>query len=208
MAVVELDNGLKQVGVGATNVRGRCDRAGAMVVAQGSADLAEMVLSGRVMTAVNAVAGATPGTALATTAPISLWNPPGSGKNLVILHASIGYVSGTLGAGCWAFAQAPQATTPAGTELTPVNNLLGFPRGVGRAFTGATAIGAVPTIIRPSFSTGPMLATSVFAPFEIVDDVKGGIVITPGNAMVLSFIGGAGTSPLVIHCIKYAEVDA
>ena len=208
MAVLEMDNGLKKVGVGASNVRGRCDRSGGLVVAQGSADLAEMVLQGIVMTAANAVAGAAPGTVLATTAPLALWNPPGSGKNLVILHASIGYISGTLGAGCWVFAQAPQATLPAGTELTPVNNLLGMPRGVGRAFTGATAIGAVPTIVRPTFSTGPILATTAFQPVEMVDDVKGGIVVTPGNALALTFIGGAGTTPLVLHCLKYAEVDA
>lgn len=208
MAILEMDQGIKKVGVGASNIRGRADRNGALVVSQGSADLAEMVINGQVMTAVNAVAGTAPGTALATTAPLSLWNPPGSGKNLVILHASLGYVSGTLGAGCWVFAQTPQATLPTGTELTPVANLLGAPRGVGRAFTGANAVSSVPTIVRPTFSTGPILATTTFQPVEFVDDVKGGIVVTPGNALVLTFIGGAGTTPLVIHCIKYAEVDA
>jgi len=208
MAILEMDRGFKKVGTGATNVRGVGNASGSLMVAQGSADLAEMVLSGQVITAVNAVAGAAPGTALATTAPLSLWNPPGSGKNLVILHASLGYVSGTLGAGCWVFAQTPQATVPTGTELVPVNNLLGFPRGVGRAFTGANAVSAVPTIVRPTFSTGPILATTTFQPQEFVDDVKGGIVVTPGNAIVLSFIGGAGTTPLMIHCMKFVEVDA
>lgn len=208
MAILEMDQGLKKVGVGASNIRGRADRGGALVVAQGSADLAEMVLNGQVMTVVNAVAGAAPGTALATTAPLALWNPPGSGKNLVILHASLGYVSGTLGAGCWVFAQAPQATTPAGAALTPVNNLLGFPAGVGKAYTGATAIGAVPTIVRPTFSSGAFTAATAAMPVEVVDDVKGGIIVTPGNALALTFIGTAGTTPLVIHCIKYAEVDA
>ena len=87
MAILEMDRGFKKVGTGATNVRGVGNASGSLMVAQGSADLAEMVLSGQVITAVNAVAGAAPGTALATTAPLSLWNPPGSGKNLVILHA-------------------------------------------------------------------------------------------------------------------------
>lgn len=207
MAIVEMDNGLKNVGPGATNVRGRCDRMGGLVVAQGSADLAEMVLQGIVMTAVNAVAGATPGTVLGTTAPLSLWNPPSSGKNLVVLHASIGYISGTLGAGAYVFATAPQATVPTGTELTPINNLLGFPRGVGRAFTGANALGATPTIVRPTFSFGAFVGGAVL-PQEIVDDVKGGIVVPPGNILVITGIGTAGTTPLVVHCIKYAEVNA
>ena len=205
--ILEMDNGIKNVGPGATNVRARADRMGALVVSPGNADLAEMVLQGIVMTASNAVAGATPGTVLATTAPLSLWNPPSSGKNLVILHASIGYVSGTLGAGFYAFAITPQATVPTGTELTPVNNITGMPRGAGRAFTGANAVSAIPTILRPSFSFGAFAGAAAL-PAELVDDVKGGIVVAPGNALVITGIGTAGTTPLVVHCVKYAEVNA
>lgn len=200
--------GARSMALGVQDADVSLNRYGGILTAPISADLAEMVLAGRVLTAVNAVAGAAPGTTLGTTAPISLWNPQGSGKNLVILHASVGYVSGTLGAGCWVFAQTPQATTPSGTVLTPVNNLLGMPVGVGKAYTGANAVSATPTIIRPTFSSGAFVGTTAVMPVEAVDDVKGGIVVTPGNALVLSFIGGAGTSPLVIHCIKYAEVDA
>ena len=208
MAILELDQGLKNVGMGATNIRGRVDRMGCLVTTPGGSDLQEMVQVGIVMTASNAVAGATPGTALGTTAPISLWNPPSSGKNLVILHVSVGYVSGTLGAGNYAFAWNAQATAPSGTELTPVNNLLGAPRGVGRAFTGANATGSTPVIIRPSFSFGAFLATSVALPSESLDYVNGGIIVTQGSVLVFSAIATAGTSPLCIHCIKYAEVPA
>lgn len=208
MAILELDQGIKNVGVGATNIRGRADRMGALVVTPGGADLMELVSQGIVMTACNSVAGATPGTALGTTAPISLWNPPSSGKNLVILHVSVGYVSGTLGAGNYVFAWANQATVPTGTELVPQNNLIGWPRGVGRAFTGANAVGVTPTIIRPSFTFGAMLATSVIAPAEALDYVNGGIIVTQGSILAFSAIATAGTSPLVIHCIKYAEVPA
>lgn len=208
MAILELDQGIKTVGVGATNVRGRADRMGALVTTPGGADLQEMVSQGIVMTASNTVAGTTPGTVLGTTMPITLWNPPSSGKNLVILHVSVGYVSGTLGAGNYVFAWNAQATTPSGTELTPVNNLLGYPRGVGRAFTGANATGSTPAIVRPSFSFGPFLATSVSLPSESLDYVNGGIIVTQGSLLAFGAIATAGTSPLAIHCIKYAEVPA
>src|SRR5436309_2634152 len=43
--------------------------------------------------------GIAPGTALGTTACFALYNPVGSGKRLVIQKVSLGYKSGTLGAG-------------------------------------------------------------------------------------------------------------
>jgi hypothetical protein len=52
-----------------------------------------------VYTASNAVAGVAPGTALGTTPPIAIYNPINSGVNAVVRNASVGYVSGTLGAG-------------------------------------------------------------------------------------------------------------
>jgi hypothetical protein len=208
MAILEMDQGLKKLAVGVSNVRARCDRMGALVVTSGGADYMEMVQNGIVMTAANAVAGVAHGTAFGTGAPLTLWNPPNSGVNLVIIHVSVGYVSGTLGAGFYAFGGIAQATAPTGTELVPVNNLIGWPRGIGRAFTGANSSGGTPTIIRPSFSYGPFLATSVLAPAESLDLVNGGIIVTQGSLLAIQGVGTAGTSPLLVHCIKYAEVPA
>jgi hypothetical protein len=208
MAILELDVGIKKLGIGATNIRGRADRMGALVTQPNGPDLSELVLQGYVMTAANAVAGVAHGTAFGTSAPLTLWNPPSSGFNLVILHVSVGYLSGTLGLGFYAFGQSPQATAPTGTELTPVNNLLGFPRGVGRAFTGANSSGGTPTIIRPSFSYGAFAGGATLQPTESLDYVMGGIVVTQGMLLALQGIGTAGTTPLLVHCFKYAEVPA
>lgn len=208
MAILEFDQGIKTLGVGATNVRGRCDRMGALVTQSGGADLTEMVQAGIVMTASNAVAGVAHGTAFGTGAPLTLWNPPSSGKNLVILHVSIGYVSGTLGVGYYAFGSVAQATAPTGTEITPVNNLLGFPRGVGRAFTGANSSGGTPAIIRPTFSYGAFAGGATLQPTESLDYVNGGIIVTQGMLLAIQGIGTAGTTPLLVHCFKYAEIPA
>jgi hypothetical protein len=207
MAIVEFDIGYKKTGLGATNVRGRGDRTGALVNTAGHADFQEAVISGNAMVVSNAVAGVTHGTVFGTTAPISLWNPPSSGKNLVIWKAIVATVSGTLGYGFYAFGQYAQAALPAGTELTPVNALLGYPRGVGRAFTGATAVGGTPTIIRPSITYGAFAGAAAM-PGVLSDFVNGEIIVTQGMAIALQGIGTAGSTPLVVHSIVYEEVDA
>ena len=58
------------------------------------------------------VAGVAPGAALGTAPPLCIWNPPNSGVNADIWKATMGYISGTLGAGGIVYAQAPQLTKP------------------------------------------------------------------------------------------------
>src|SRR5690349_1111995 len=59
----------------------------------------QAALSGYLYHAGTAATGVAPGTAIGTTAAFSLYNPIGSGVNLVVLSGRMGYVSGTLGAG-------------------------------------------------------------------------------------------------------------
>jgi hypothetical protein len=187
----------------------RLARSGALIMAQGHASFAESVLRGNVMEAANAVAGVAPGTVLATTPPFALWNPPSSGKNLVIMKATMGYVSGTLGGGTVLFAIVPsQVTVPSGgAELVPNNAMIGYPRGVGRAFAGST-LAAVPIILRPSFVMGAWLATTATPPGNEMDIVDGGIVLPQSTVLVMQAIAGAGTSPLVIFSMTWEEVPA
>ena len=159
------------------------------------------------MYATNAVAGVAPGTAFSSAPPLALWNPPASGFNLSITKVSVGFVSGTLGAGNIAMGSIPaQVTVPTGgTEITPICSLLGSPRGVGRAFSGST-FAAVPTIIRPVFNMGAFVGTTALAPQDCDVLVDGGIVVPPGSAIALQGIAGAGTTPLVILGVTYEEI--
>jgi hypothetical protein len=185
----------------------RLTKTGAVVMSAGHASFAEAVLRGGVMEASNAVAGVAPGTALSTTPPFALWNPPASGKNLIVMKATMGYVSGTLGGGTVLFAIVPsQVTVPStGTELVPNNALIGYPRGVGRAFTGST-LAAAPTILRPSFVMGAWVGTTATAPMNEMDIVDGGIVLPQSTVLCLQAIAGAGTTPLVIFALTWEEV--
>lgn len=89
-------------------------------------------------------------------------------------------MSGTLGAGNIALGQiTAQNTVPTtGTEIVPSCSLIGFPRGVGRAFAGST-FASVPTILRPVFNMGAFVGTTAVLPQDCDILVDGGIVVTP-----------------------------
>lgn len=185
----------------------RGDKTGAVVVANTHGQFNESALQGAIMYATNLPAGVAPGTALSATPPLTLWNPPASGKNLSITKVSVGYVSGTLGGGNIALGQIPaQVTVPSGgTEIVPSCSLIGFPRGVGRAFTGST-VASTPTIIRPVFNLGAFTAATALAPQDCDILVDGSIVVPPGAAVCLQGIAAAGTTPLVILGFTYEEI--
>jgi hypothetical protein len=204
--LAELRAGMISLADGAINVL-RGDKTGAVVMTQAHGNYCEPSTRGVLMTACNAVAGIAPGTALSTTPPMCIWNPPSSGKNLSILKTALGYVSGTLGAGTVVYATyAAQTTVPTtGTELVPQNELIGFPRGVGRAFAGST-IGAAGTILRPSYIMGAFLATTAIQPVDVIDVVDGSIVVAQGTCFIMQGIAAAGTTPLVIMSVTWEEV--
>ena len=161
----------------------------------------------KLFVASNAVAGVAPGTAQGTTPPFALWNPPNSGVDLVIVRATLGYVSGTIGAGTLAWGWNSQTTVPTtGTELTPLLTRIAAANGAGRAFTGST-ITAVPAIVRPAFVlSAQAAATASPLAAAAVDFVDGEIVVPSSVVATLQGIAAAGTSPLVIISVTWEEV--
>lgn len=185
----------------------RIDRTGAVVNAQAHGAYTESAVRGAIMEVSTGVAGVAPGTALSTTPPMALWNPPSSGKNISILKVSMGYVSGTLGGGTVLYAVVPaQNTVPTtGAELTPQCSMIGMPRGVARAFQGST-LAATPTILRPAWVIGAWVGTTASMPQDCVDIVDGSIIVPPGAAFVVQALAGAGTTPLALFSIAYEEI--
>lgn len=167
----------------------------------------EAVVRGTAFEACTATTGVAPGTAIGTTGAFTLYNPAGSGKNLVLLDISFGYVSGTLGSGQVYLAANtnPVAAAVTGTAITPTNLLLGGAIGVGKAFTTST-LPVSPTVLRPVWILSPLLATTIFAPVTIREVMDGKYVITPGCSLSLETVGGAGTTPLVNFGMSWEEV--
>src|SRR3972149_305667 len=118
---------------------------GEEAVSQVHGPLYEQNRRGNVYMGATAVTGVAPGTAIGTTAAFALYNPLNSLFNLVVLKASMSYLSGTLGIGFvnWIYhTAAVQAGAPGtGTAITGVKGRGQGTAGVGEARTNATAGG-------------------------------------------------------------------
>lgn len=169
-------------------------------------DYYDTVMRGMVFSAGTAAAGVAPGTTIGTTAAFTLYNPIGSGVNLIVLQTTLSFISGTLGAGTvhYVVNNNPAAAAVTGTAIVPVNNLLGGVVSQARAFTTAT-LPASPTILRPFMSLTAFTTSTAVQIYQCLEDVRGSIIVTPGCALSLEATAAAGTSPLVCFGMTWEE---
>ena len=189
----------------------RIDKTSALVVAPGRAPYTEQVGLGIVYAAaIPPGTGQAPGTAIATTACMTLANAATSTVNLVLYQIMVGYISGTLGAGVLALlahtAVGSSITAPSGgTPITPTNMLIGS-SGVSVAncrFNNTVPASGV--MIRAICGLGASLASTAVQPWAIQDNVGGGVVVGPGQAVSVQGIAAAGSSPLITVALIWAE---
>lgn len=178
-------------------------------VSQFDPEFYESVIDGGVYSATTALTGVAPGTAVSTTSAFTLYNPRNSGVNLIIIEGSMGYVSGTLGAGVvtWNANNDPNAAAPTGTAIAEQNMHIGRANEAnGVALTTATI--AAPTPVRVFANLGASLASTAVQPWVVRDRVDGAIVVKPGCSISLHATAAAGSSPLVIFNVVWKEEDA
>lgn len=184
-------------------------RSNALKVALSSGKYADSVFRGRSFSGMTAATGVAPGTSVGTTAAVSLFNPASSGYNLVVLRASLGLISGTLGAGtlAWVVNVNGAAAATTGTAITAVNCLLGNGyTAVGKMLTTAT-LPATPTVFRPFASLNQgVVATTAINNEQLIEDVDGSIIVPPGMTVSIEGITAAGSSPLVVYGLMWEEV--
>ena len=184
----------------------RTGMTGELVTGNAHGFYTEIASRGGIYMASTSTSGVAPGTALNTTPPFALWNPPGSGVMINILRISIGYISGTLGAGSIMYAYVPgQVAAPtSGTKLSPTNNKIGTNANcMAGAYQGSTMV-ATPTLLKPAFITGAF-AGGANNIGSMIDPIDGMISIPPGYAFVVQGVAGAGTSPLVQIAAEWEE---
>lgn len=178
-------------------------------VVQSSAPYQDAVLRGRCFCAMTAVTGVAPGTSVSTTAGFALHNPASSGYYLSILRASLGLISGTLGAGTisWNANVNGAAAVVTGTAISVVNCLLGQGYGaVGKPLTTAT-LPAAPTVMRPFCSLNEgVVATTAINNEQMIEQVDGSIVVPPGMTISLHATAAAGSTPLVVYGVMWEEI--
>ena len=162
----------------------------------------------KVFTAGTAVTGVAPGTAIGTTGAFTLANLAASVVDLVVLRTTMGYVSGTLGAGVVHYLANinPAAAAVTGTAITAVTTRLGSTLvAAGKPFTTST-LPATPLVMRSFCSLEASLATTAIAPWQIIEDVDGEFVIAPGCSLTLHATAAGGSSPLVVFGMTWAEI--
>ena len=204
---------------GTTPPTGRQGKTGEATVGQAHGKYFEAASRGVLFGAADQGSGVAPGTALGTTGLLALYNPVGSGKLLSVKKVSLGYVSGTLGAGtvfhCGNLpsnsgAIGAVAQPSGGTSLTIYPRYFGVQqptaasKSVAEVRTGATV--TTPVILRPFCSLQASLASTAVAPWMAVEDVDGEFVIAPGFCYQLQTVAAAGSTPLVAPGITWEEV--
>ena len=190
----------------------RLGSQGELVVGQLNSKYYEQTMRGNAFLYSTAAAGVTlaaPGT---SSAPM-IWNPSGSGKNLVIDKVAIGFVSTTTIAANFEYAYLTGAGSQVGTaapivsltQVAAVNLLLGSGVASVMRFAPATVtLAAAPThLATVGISTTAGTATTTNAPFTMVDDVDGRIIVPPGVAFfVLSNAAMAMVAEISIYGLE------
>ena len=146
---------------------GRAARTGEALFGMIHPRFYEQAKRGNLYSGHTAVTGVAPGTAIGTTAAFALYNPAGSGFDLVMLEADMSYLSGTLGIG---FVSYVGHTNPAqaaitGTAIPVVNGKVSGAAGVGKPLTTAT-VPASGSPFRLFANLPPILASSVVTPWR------------------------------------------
>lgn len=194
---------------GNTPPTGRQDKLGGAVISQGAGKYYENAQNGRIFAAADQGVGVTVQVTITTTATLSLHNPVASQKRLEILKVGIAYFSGTLGAGAFY-----HGFNPVGTVLPSSGSLLvanctdignaSTAVAVGVPRSGSTVVAG--TVLYPFASSLPILASTAVAPFAVIEDVDGLIVLEPGAVyQLLGVFGGTGSSPKVSVGIIWRE---
>jgi len=179
----------------------RLGKCAEMFVADAHGRYYDAVKRGNVYMAVNTAAGAltlnsTTGTGL------FVYNPPTSGKNLVLMRLCVALGSLPAGAAPLILTGGAQAALPATTWTLLTGT--GAVNGVLAAFMGnanksiaqaASAAQAVPNVIQRWIPGGPaatVAASTAFPPF-IVDDIAGELIVGPGQLIGLQCLTTAIT---------------
>lgn len=188
----------------------RLGRNGEQVMVQAAPDYWENLIRGQSFMASTGIAGVAPGTALSTTPPFVLYNPPNSGVIAAVCDAEIAYLSGTWGVGNIILAGiASQNISAFGTVLTPSGpNLVGAGTKPSCAALQAPTLSAAPTLMRNLWGTAAITAigSATSAPADAKKDLKGLVGVMPGGAICIQMVGGAGTTPLGLFTMSWVEL--
>jgi len=181
----------------------RLGKNGQLIVADGQGKYHELALNRRLFYSYGAPATLT---AVNTTyTGHLLFNPVGSGVNLVLLEVELGVTVTSASMTGIVLASAAQATTP--TSVTAVerqsNAFLGGATGAVLGYKVAT-LTAAGTAFRHLFHNTAAINTVGVDRVSI--DLGGSVIVPPGYWVGLAALGAASASAAVTSAILYAEI--
>jgi hypothetical protein len=139
---------------------------------------------GQIFVMSTGIAGVTMPIATTTVPTFVLKNPAGSGKNLVMLKAAFGYISGTVIASAWHYSSCLSANTSFTTTGTPSNALVGS--GVASisniSVTGTNTTSAATAYRHSGISNGAPI-TSTTSYYYLTETFEGDFIIPPGQTI-------------------------
>lgn len=182
----------------------RQNRSSDVVVSQGHAKYQEAVLVGNVFIGANpgGTAVTTQAGLSATTPALTLYNPVGSGVNLVLITATIGITASPAAAAAFMLAyNLSNAAAPTSTTLANVTNAMLTKNGqpIGQCYRIAT-LAAAPLAFRfPGGASG----ASAIEGTNLLDHIDGEVIIPEGVAISVQ-----STSAAAILCSFTWEENA
>lgn len=151
--------------------------------------------------------------AAAAVVQFALFNPPSSGKLLVLLRFRLGIISGTPAGGPIFHGFYAGSTSVAGTG-TILNNIVGgstasVAKGFATAASTGTALTGAPAVQTHMLTNFTTTATAQASPYLVsADDLLDGCLIVPQNAGWAPLWGAVGTSVLNGYSITWEEIPA
>lgn len=144
-------------------------------------------------------------TTLAST--FSVYNPPGSGKNLEIVRFDMAYVLATTvvdGVGLYySTAASGAAGSTFTTQVTPISLLLGGNSStVAQGYSALTAVGT-PVLATIMAYTGAVTSTAANSISYAFD---GSVVVTPGTLIHIAMTTAASTASGFTGALTWAEI--
>jgi hypothetical protein len=134
-------------------------------------------------------------------------NPVDSGVVLEVIRGCIGAMSGTPGAGSWAYCMTRQdAKITAGPNLVPRNVSTGNPGAIAQAYSQVTLTGSLAFRSVRQFPMWISGAIALTSPGRcVIEEVAGDIQVPPGYMLVLA-PPALGTTHVVVASLVWAEV--
>lgn len=171
---------------------------------------------GNVFIGTTAIAGVLLPAYNATAHTFCLWNPLGSGKDLVPIRLELGYVSTTGAAGniCLAYQSGVGANVATGgpitafTAVAPVNAKLGVGKPSVAKFAPATCTFTAATSLLRTVGSSQLVLTAADATnpqWTTREDFDGTTIVPPGNAICVT--GNIALLSIFDITLIWAEVD-